>query len=116
VIVLPPRPKAAASRRTTYTEFRTDPAKAADNVFLYQKLGASGEHLKYGITKSPGSRYSLAQLNGGRLNLLAHGPKEDMLSLERALHETLPIGPEEGQLFYIEKQVSRGLRPPPYVK
>jgi hypothetical protein len=37
-----------------------------------------------------------------------------MLALERALHETLPIGPEEGQLFYIQKQIANGLRPPPY--
>jgi hypothetical protein len=37
-----------------------------------------------------------------------------MLSLERQLHETLPIGPEERQLFYIQKQVQKGLKPPPY--
>jgi hypothetical protein len=37
-----------------------------------------------------------------------------MLALERNLHETLPIGPEEGQSFYIQKQLARGLRPPPY--
>jgi hypothetical protein len=37
-----------------------------------------------------------------------------MLELERNLHETLPIGPEEGQKFYIQKQINKGLRPPPY--
>ncbi|WP_345184836.1 hypothetical protein [Microbacterium panaciterrae] len=36
-----------------------------------------------------------------------------MLALERSLHESLPIGPEEGQLFYIQRQISNGLRPPP---
>ena len=30
------------------------------------------------------------------------------------LHETLPIGPEERQMFYIEMQMQKGLQPPPY--
>jgi hypothetical protein len=34
--------------------------------------------------------------------------------LERQLHETLPIGPEERQSFYIQKQVEQGMKPPPY--
>jgi len=37
-----------------------------------------------------------------------------MLELERKLHENLPIGPEEGQKFYIQKQIGKGLKPPPY--
>ena len=37
-----------------------------------------------------------------------------MLSLERKLHETLPLGPEERQSFYIQKQIEKGLKPPPY--
>jgi hypothetical protein len=53
-------------------------------------------------------------MNGGSLNILARGPKQDMLALERSLHEWLPIGPEERQLFYIQKQIANGLRPPPY--
>jgi hypothetical protein len=85
-----------------------------DEYFLYQKLGSAGEHLKYGIPKNPATRYTPAELNGGRLNLLTSGPKEDMLALERSLHETLPVGPEEGQMFYIGIQVAKGLRPPPY--
>ncbi len=51
---------------------------------------------------------------GGRLKILAQGPRKEMLQLERNLHETLPIGPEEGQSFYIQKQIEKGLRPPPY--
>lgn len=39
-----------------------------------------------------------------------------MLKLERDLHETLPIGPEEMQKFYIQIQTSLGLTPPPYTK
>lgn len=53
-------------------------------------------------------------MNGGKLKVLARGEKKDMLKLERDLHETLPIGPEEGQKFYIKKQVAKGLKPPPY--
>jgi hypothetical protein len=34
-------------------------------------------------------------MNGGRLNILAYGPKEDMLALERNLHENLPVGPRK---------------------
>jgi len=85
-----------------------------DETFLYQKLSAEGSHLKYGITNNPVTRYTSEELNGGRLNILASGAKEDMLALERSLHETLPIGPEERQAFYIQKQVAKGLRPPPY--
>jgi hypothetical protein len=37
-----------------------------------------------------------------------------MLNLERNLHETLPIGPEEGQSFYEDIQAGKGLATPPY--
>jgi len=37
-----------------------------------------------------------------------------VVAVERSLHETLPIGPEERQLFYVRKQVARGLLSPPY--
>jgi hypothetical protein len=77
-------------------------------------LSSAGEHLKYGSTKNPATRYTSSELDGGSLNILARGSKPDMLALERSLHETLPFGPEEGQLFYIQKQVANGLRPPPY--
>ena len=39
---------------------------------------------------------------------------EEMLALERTLHKTLPIGPEEAQVFYINIQKSLGLKTPPY--
>lgn len=87
---------------------------AEDTTYLYQKLGAGGEHLKFGITANPATRYTAAELNGGSLNIIAQGQRADMLSLERNLHSTLPIGPEEGQLFYIQQQTARGLIPPPY--
>jgi hypothetical protein len=79
-----------------------------------RKLGAAGEHLKYGISKNPETRYTEEELAGGQLKILAMGPRKDMLKLERDLHETLPIGPEEGQKFYIQKQIEKGLIPPPY--
>jgi RHS repeat-associated protein len=82
--------------------------------YLYQKLGPLGEHLKYGITKNLGSRYTAAELGGGRLRILARGARQEMLRLERELHSTLPIGPEENQAFYVIKQILKGLRPPPY--
>lgn len=53
-------------------------------------------------------------MNGGQLNILAQVARDDMLQLERNLHETLPIGPEEGQQFYVQKQIEKGLTPPPY--
>ena len=87
---------------------------AKNPTYLYQKLGANGEHLKFGISDDPAGRYTPAELNGGRLNILAQGTREDMLQLERNLHETLPIGSEEGQKFYIQMQINKGLAPPPY--
>jgi hypothetical protein len=93
--------------------YRASPG-SEDDTFLYQKLSSTGEHLKYGITKNPATRYTSAELNGGSLNILASGSNQDMLALERSLHETLPIGPEEGQTFYVWTQVAKGLRPPPY--
>jgi hypothetical protein len=82
-------------------------------TYLYQKLGAAGEHLKYGITRNLDTRYSAAELAGGRLKLLAKGAKDKMLALERSLHETLPIGPEERQGFYPKIQAAKGLITPP---
>jgi hypothetical protein len=63
---------------------------------------------------NPGTRYTREELGGGSLRIVASGDRADMLRLERSLHETLPLGPEERQLFYIQKQVEAGLRPPPY--
>lgn len=87
---------------------------AAQQCYLYQKLGANGEHLKYGITNNPATRYTQEELAGGRLKILAEGERQQMLQLERGLHETLPIGPQEAQRFYIQKQIEQGLIPPPY--
>ncbi len=87
---------------------------AEDATYLYQKVGAQGEHLKFGITKNPATRYTQEELGGGRLKILTEGSRKDMLQLERNLHETLPIGPEEAQKFYIQKQIEKGLKPPPY--
>jgi hypothetical protein len=90
--------------------------RGAENrlTYLYQKVGSEGEHLKFGITNNPATRYTQEQLGGGRLKILTSGSRADMLQLERNLHETLPIGPEERQSFYIQKQVDKGLNPPPY--
>ncbi len=89
-------------------------AHNACTTVLYQKVGAAGQHLKFGITKNPLTRYTQAQMNGGRLRILARGPRQEMLALERQLHKTLPIGPEEGQLIYRMIQAAKGLRLPPY--
>ena len=98
-------------------DLRTPPTAkvlSKDLTYLYQKLGPNGEHLKYGIAKDPATRYTQEELGGGRLKILTSGSRQDMLRLERNLHETLPIGREEGQKFYIQKQIDRGYVPPPY--
>lgn len=92
----------------------TTTTAAEDVTYLYQKVGAEGEHLKFGITKNPATRYNQEELAGGSLRIIAKGERSEMLRLERQLHETLPIGPEERQLFYIQKQIQKGLKPPPY--
>jgi len=88
-------------------EVATNDAK----TFLYQKVSATGAHLKYGITKNPLSRYTSAQLAGGQLRILASGSRPAMLTLERSLHRTLPLGPEEGQTQYQTIQQALGLKP-----
>ena len=87
---------------------------ANSSTSLYQKIGPAGEHLKYGVANNPSTRYTQEELGGGRLKILAEGSRQDMLKLERGLHETLPIGSQEGQKFYIQKQIEKGLAPPPY--
>lgn len=99
--------------RATQLEFQfAKDVSSSDVTYLYQKVGPNGEHLKFGITDNPATRYTAAQLNGGGLRILDQGPRSDMLSLERQLHETLPLGPEERQAFYIRIQVQKGLLPP----
>ncbi len=67
-------------------------SRAAENTtFLYQKVGAGGEHLKFGITVNPATRYTAAELQGGQLRILAQGERSEMLGLERRLHETLDL-------------------------
>lgn len=84
------------------------------NTYLYQKVGPNGQHLKYGITNNPATRYTQAELGGGRLKILANGNRQEMLRLERNLHSTMPIGPEEGQQIYLQIQAANGLTLPPY--
>ena len=93
---------------------RVEATVVKETTYLYQKVGAAGEHLKFGITKSPATRYTTEELAGGQLKLIAEGAKKEMLQLERNLHNTLPIGPQEGQKFYIQQQIGKGLTPPPY--
>ncbi|MGC4089428.1 MAG: RHS repeat-associated core domain-containing protein [Polyangiaceae bacterium] len=93
---------------------RVGSSVAKETTYLYQKLNAAGQHMKYGVTDNLVTRYTKKQLSGGRLKPIAKGSRDDMLKLERKVHETLPVGSEEGQLFYIQKQVQKGLKPPPY--
>jgi hypothetical protein len=93
-------------------QFKEIPANAES--VLYQKVGSNGEHLKYGIAKNEFkksgalTRYTEKELGGGRTRLLAAGSKQDMLTLERYLHENMPLGPEEGQDFYKQLQATSG--------
>ena len=104
-----------SSLRAAILGSRESAAIEGENAtYLYQKVSAEGEHLKFGITNNPATRYTPAELNGGALRLVASGPRAKMLALERELHSTLPIGPEERQVFYIRIQVEKGLAPPPY--
>jgi hypothetical protein len=82
--------------------------------YLYQKVSKAGEHLKYGITKNPAARYTAKELAGGRLRILTRGKRKNMLKLERKLHKTLPIGPEEARKAYINIQKAQGLKTPRY--
>lgn len=77
--------------------------KVKNVTYLYQKVSAEGKHLKFGITNNPATRYTKKELAGGRLRIIAQGERSKMLHLERNLHETLPLGTEEGQLYYLKK-------------
>ena len=61
-------------------------------------------------------QYQLPRGNGMAFEYYANGRvfRHTPFQLERNLHETLPIGREEAQKFYIQKQIDKGLRPPPY--
>jgi len=74
---------------------------AGVTYYLYDKLSLEGFHLKYGMTKNIGGRYTSAQMAGGRLKILAKScDKSKILELERNLHKYLPLGPEERQVYY----------------
>jgi len=88
--------------------------KAAPELYLYQKLSAAGQHLKYGTSKNPATRYTAKEMAGGRLKILAGGDRKSILALERNAHKTLPIGPEEGQTVYQGIQAAKGYKVPPY--
>ena len=94
--------------------FVSDAGVLVHNTYLYQKLAADGTHLKYGVTVNLATRYTKAELAGGRLKVLASGANKDILRLERNLHSTMPIGAEEGQKVYLRIQEAAGLLLPPY--
>ena len=80
----------------------------SDVTYLYQKVGRHVSISSSELRTIPRLLHA-AELNGGSLTIIGQGERSEMLGLERQLHETLPIGPEEGQLFYIQKQVQNGL-------
>lgn len=104
----------AGSSRLIQSEFDfvKGVGQAERTAYLYQKVSAEGAHLKYGIIYDPAMRYTVEELAGGRLKILAEGPRPEMLQLERNLHEAMPIGPEEMQKFYIDIQLKKGLLAP----
>jgi hypothetical protein len=73
-------------------------------AWIYDKVSATGEHLKYGLTNNLAQRYSASKLAGGSLRVLAGGARAEQRALERYLHSTLPLGPEEGQAYYQQLQ------------
>jgi RHS repeat-associated protein len=120
-------------RATVLSRFRTGALEAADvasekidelisrlpwnarTTYLYQKVGPKVNgvrlHLKFGITYDPATRYTAAELGGGKLRIIAQGRRSEMLRLERELHSTLPLGLEELQEQYFRIQKRKGLEP-----
>ncbi len=59
-------------------------------TYLYARYDAAGNFLKWGITKDLTKRYSAVELAGGKLELIAAGPRSKMARLERQLVEMNP--------------------------
>jgi RHS repeat-associated protein len=64
--------------------------------YLYQKVGAAGEHMKFGITYDLYGRYTPAALGGGRLRLLAHGPNQRCCVWSEACTPRSRLVPKKG--------------------
>jgi RHS repeat-associated protein len=72
-----------SATRAIGTTVRAEASVAGkETTYLYQKVGTAGEHLKFGITGNPATRYTAAELNGGQLRIIAQGERSEMLSLE----------------------------------
>jgi hypothetical protein len=57
-------------------------ANAAEDVtYFYQKVGAQGEHLKFGITKNPATRYTQEELAGGRLRIIGQSERSEIVTV-----------------------------------
>lgn len=94
-------------------------ARQNANRRLERRLPRGSPHrsitlIRAGRANNPAARYTQAELGGGRLKILANGNRQEMLRLERNLHSTMPIGPEEGQQIYLQIQAANGLTLPPY--
>lgn len=59
-------------------------------AYLYARYDEEGNFLKWGITQDMNTRYSRAELAGGRLVPEASGPRREILRQERELVETCP--------------------------
>ena len=81
-----------------------------DPTYLYQKVSKTSEHLKFGITGDPATRYTDAEMAGGKLRIIAKGTRREMLALERKLHKTLPLGPQEKQFQYSRLQRQKNIK------
>jgi len=59
-------------------------------TYLYRLETRAGEFLKWGISSNPAGRYSSSYMLNKYLKPIAHGPRRDMLKLERMHVETNP--------------------------
>src|SRR5690606_19540534 len=57
---------------------------------LYQRVDKEGNHMKWGVSKNPKTRYSKKELIGHEVKGKKTGPRDEVLSLERKLTERYP--------------------------
>jgi hypothetical protein len=62
-------------------------------TYLYELVDENGNHLKYGITSNPDTRYTHAFMADKRMLILGEGSRRDMYVLENRLITTNPRGP-----------------------
>ncbi len=81
---------------------------------IYQKYDAEGNYLKTGISQNANTRYTDAEIDGGRIRVIGERPRNKAVQIERNITERHP-GPDNKESWAGKRDPSHPKYDPNYI-